>query len=154
MKKLQFSIDIKAPKEKVWNALWDDANYRKWSSAFMEGSYAETDWREGSRVKFLTPSGEGMFSTIERKIPNELMSFKHLGILKDGKEQPPSDESREFAGSKENYTLQQIGDSTRLNVEIEASEEFVDTFNKSFPSALEKVREISEKSKSMAEATR
>ena len=45
MKKLQFSIEINAPKEKVWDTLWQDENYRKWTSVFMEGSFAESDWK-------------------------------------------------------------------------------------------------------------
>jgi len=40
MKKIQFSTEINAPKEKVWNVLWDDATYRKWVSVFSEGSKA------------------------------------------------------------------------------------------------------------------
>ena len=55
MKKLQFSIEINAPKEKVWDTLWQDENYRKWTSVFIEGSFAESDWKEGGKIHFLTP---------------------------------------------------------------------------------------------------
>jgi len=88
MEKLQFSVSINAPKEKVWNTLWDDNTYRQWTAAFMEGSYAESDWNEGSSILFLTPGGDGMFAVIERKIPNEQMSFKHLGEIKNGVQVP------------------------------------------------------------------
>ena len=58
MKKLNFTTKIDAPKEKVWNTLWNDATYRAWTSAFAEGSFAETDnWKEGSKVLFLDPNG-------------------------------------------------------------------------------------------------
>ncbi|MGQ0827138.1 MAG: hypothetical protein ACT4ON_01960 [Bacteroidota bacterium] len=43
MEKLQFTIDIKASREKVWKTLWEDTSYRKWTSAFSEGSYAVSD---------------------------------------------------------------------------------------------------------------
>lgn len=63
MEKLHFSTNINAPREKVWDTLWNDNSYRKWTSAFMEGSYAETDnWKEGSKVLFLSPGGDGMGS--------------------------------------------------------------------------------------------
>ena len=39
MKKLQFTIEINAFKEKVCEAIQQDENYRKWTSAFGEGSY-------------------------------------------------------------------------------------------------------------------
>ena len=40
MEKLHFSVNINASKEKVWQTLWDDTTYRKWTSAFSETSYA------------------------------------------------------------------------------------------------------------------
>jgi uncharacterized protein YndB with AHSA1/START domain len=36
--RLHFSIDIAAPRDKVWRALWDDARFRDWTSVFAEGS--------------------------------------------------------------------------------------------------------------------
>ena len=60
MKTLKFKIEINAPKEKVWNILWEDASYRKWTATFCEGGYAVTDWKENSKALFLTPNGEGM----------------------------------------------------------------------------------------------
>jgi hypothetical protein len=45
---LIFVSTINAPKEKVWDALWKDASYRKWTAVFMDGSYAKSDWAEGS----------------------------------------------------------------------------------------------------------
>ena len=36
--RLQFSINIKADKTKIWKALWDDKYYRDWGGGFYEGS--------------------------------------------------------------------------------------------------------------------
>ena len=58
MKTLNFSININAPKEKKWKTLWDDTTYRQWTRIFSEGSYAVSDWNEGSRVLFLSAEGE------------------------------------------------------------------------------------------------
>ena len=35
MNRLQFSIDIKAEKTKIWEALWNDSSYRDWASVFF-----------------------------------------------------------------------------------------------------------------------
>ena len=78
MEKKQFKILINAPREKVWEKLWNDASYREWTSVFSEGSAAETDWKEGSRVLFTDGKGNGMVSTIAVKKPNEVMSFRPL----------------------------------------------------------------------------
>lgn len=55
MKKLEFSIEIQASKEKVWETLWNDETYRKWTATFIRGSYIEGELREGKEVRFLTP---------------------------------------------------------------------------------------------------
>ena len=84
---LKFQANINAPKEKVWEILWNDQTYRKWTAAFTEGSHAESDWNEGSKILFLSPKGDGMFSVIDKKIPNEQMTFRHLGEIKNGVEE-------------------------------------------------------------------
>lgn len=144
MKRLQFSIKIKAPREEVWDVLWNDATYKKWTSVFSEGSYAETDWKEGSKVLFLSSDGNGMFSTIAKKIPNEFMSFKHLGVVKEGKEQPADEETKNWSGALEDYTLKEANGVTEVSVKMDVTEDFQDYFNETFPKALEKVKELSE----------
>src|SRR5215217_2459150 len=108
MEKIKFSTSINAPKEKVWDTLWDDSNYRKWTSVFSESSHAVTDWKEGSKILFLDGKGEGMVSKVETNRPHEFMSFKHLGIVKKGIEDTSSDEAKSFSGAMENYTLKEV----------------------------------------------
>lgn len=52
MVQLKFSIQINAPKEKVWRTMLEDATYRQWTSAFGEGSSFVGDWNEGSKFSF------------------------------------------------------------------------------------------------------
>src|ERR1700741_5235174 len=104
MTKLNFTIDIHASAAKVWQGLWNDETYRKWTSVFHEGSYAVSDWKEGSKIQFLSPEGSGMYSIIETNRPNEMMAFKHLGEVKNFEEQPPNKETESWAGSKEIYS--------------------------------------------------
>ncbi len=139
MVKLKFPITINAPKEKVWNALWDDKNYRNWTAVFMEGSYAESDWNEGSKIKFLSPGGDGMFGIIEKKVPNEQMIFKHMGEIKAGVE-----EGKDWGGAHESYFLKEKNGVTELDVELNSTDDFEEYFSKTFPEALKKVKEISE----------
>jgi hypothetical protein len=145
MKKANFSVKINAPKEKVWEVLWNDATYRQWTSAFSEGSYAVSDWKEGSKVLFMGPDGGGMFSRIAKLEPNAYMSFEHLGELKDGKEQPANEKTKEWAGAHENYRLTESDGVTDLTVEMDIAEEYQEYFTGVFPKALEKVKEIAER---------
>ena len=144
MKTLSFSIEIDAPKEKVWNILWDDSTYRKWANVFYEGSYAVSDWDQGSKVLFLGPSGDGMFSVIDKKVLNREMSFKHLGVVKDGEEQPETEESKKWAGATENYKLEGENGNTELEVTIEVVESHEQYFKDTFPKALEAVKNLAE----------
>ncbi|MES2284132.1 MAG: SRPBCC domain-containing protein [Bacteroidota bacterium] len=145
LKRLTFTTKIKAPKSKVWNVLWDDTTYRQWTSVFSEGSYAVSDWKEGSKILFLDAKGDGMYSTIAKSIPNEFMSFKHLGEVKNKKEGPFDEISKEWEGAMENYTLKEKDGLTELTVEIEGGDEKdVNFFKDFFPKALEKVKVLSE----------
>ncbi|HMK27613.1 MAG TPA: SRPBCC domain-containing protein [Chitinophagaceae bacterium] len=145
MEKMKFSISINAPKEKVWQTLWNDASYRKWTSAFMEGSHAVTDnWKEGSKVLFMDPKGNGMVSTVAANKPNEFMSFKHLGEVKNGVEDTSSDKIKGWAGAMENYTLKGTNGKTELLVEMDITEDFKDYFVKTWPKALDLLKESAE----------
>ena len=43
MKRLRFSIDIDAPREKVWKVLWEDTTFRDWADIVDKGSYTVGD---------------------------------------------------------------------------------------------------------------
>jgi hypothetical protein len=145
MKRLIFTTNIKATKDKVWEILWNDATYREWTSVFSEGSYAVSDWKEGSKVQFLSNDGDGMYSIIEKSSPGRYMSFKHLGVVKNGKEQPNDEETKKWSGSMENYTLNDVEGFTELIVEIDITEDHEDYFRNTFPKAVQKIKEISER---------
>lgn len=146
MEKLHFNTTIAAPREKVWNVLWGNDTYTLWTAPFMEGSSAVTDWEEGSRVIFGDSTGNnGMISVIAAKRPNEYMSFKHLGMIKDGEEDTESPETKAWAGAMENYTLKEVNGQTELTIDIDVTDEHKAYFSESWPKALVKVKELSEK---------
>lgn len=145
MIKVNFSAAIHAPKQRVWYVLWEKSFYEQWTRLFAEGSTVKTDgWKEGSMVQFLGPNENGMVSMVIANKPNEYMSFRHLGIVKDGVEDTTSDEATGWAGAMENYTLKEENGITVLTVEMETTEEYKDYFNNKWPKALAKVKELSE----------
>jgi hypothetical protein len=144
MKKINFSIKIKAPATKVWNALWNEADYKKWTSVFSEGSHAESDWKEGSKILFLDGKGEGMYSMIEKKVPGRQMTFKHMGVVHEGIEQPADEQTMQWSGAKENYYLDETNGVTELKVDMDTTEDFEKYFKDTFPKALQVVKQISE----------
>ncbi|ESU22294.1 Activator of Hsp90 ATPase 1 family protein [Flavobacterium enshiense DK69] len=144
MKKEKFTVVIGAPKEKVWNVLWNDDTYRKWTTVFSEGSKAVTDWKEGSKIHFLDANNDGMNSLIDKCIENEVMNFKHIGVVKNGVEQPLDEATKNWSGSSENYALSETDGITTLSVEMDIIPEYLDYFNKTFPLALDLVKKLAE----------
>lgn len=141
LNRLHFSIDIDAPRDKVWRTLWDDASYRDWTSVFAEGSYAVGDWKEGSTMKFIDPSSNaGMSAVIEKTREPEFMSIRHEAEIKDGQVQGPA----EWTGAHENYTLTVKNGRTTLAVDLDTPDEYHKMFEDKFPQALQRVKKLSE----------
>ena len=145
MQRLKFSTAIDAPKEDVWRIMLDDAGFREWSSVFQEGSYAVTDWTEGSKALFLTPAGEGMVSRIAVHRPNEFLSIEHRGTVKDGVEDTTSEVARAWAGARESYTIRDAGGGSTLTVEMDVTDEYRSYFEQTWPQALARLKQISER---------
>ena len=141
MNHLHLSSDIAAPRDQVWHVLWDDASFRDWSSVFAAGTYAVSDWNEGSTIQFLEPaSRSGMSSVIEKKQPGEFMSFRHEAEIRDGQVR----QMAAWSGAHENYTLTSRGGQTTLKVDLDAPDEYRQMFEGKFPQALQRVKQLSE----------
>jgi hypothetical protein len=145
METLEFKIEINAPKEKVWEILWNDKTYRQWANVFCEGTYAVSDWKEGSKVHFLSPSGDGMNSVIEKKIDNVYMAFKHISELRNFEEMPVDAITQGWTGAMETYRLTQKDAITVLDVTMDCIEKYVDYFKNTFPKSMEIIKELSVK---------
>ena len=145
MERNQFKTTINAPRERVWEILWGDETYPQWTSVFAEGSQVETDWKKGSRVLFLDGKGNGMVSVVNDNIPNEFMSFKHLGVWNNGKEDLETAQSKGWSGAMENYTLKTVNNNqTELPVDQDIKDDYKDQFLKMWPKALEKLKAMAE----------
>jgi hypothetical protein len=145
MENRKFTIEINATREKVWDTLWGDATYLEWTAVFSEGSKPDTEWKEGSKILFLDKNNQGMVSTIAANRPPEFMSFKHLGVVKDGVEDLESEFSKQFSGAFEDYILKAVEGKTILTVDIDIPKTYLDYFVETWPKALEKVKELAER---------
>jgi uncharacterized protein YndB with AHSA1/START domain len=72
------------------------------------------------------------------------MAFRHLGIVKDFKEQPPTAETESWKDAIETYSLKGNNGHTSLEVNLNSVGEYEDYFNKTFPGALKIVKELAE----------
>lgn len=76
MKELQFSVEIHATEEKVWDTLWQDETLRQWAGIIDPGTYMVGDLKEGNEVQFISANGYGVTSLVEKLIANEFLLLK------------------------------------------------------------------------------
>ena len=138
------AIDVDAPPERVWDVLLDDATYRRWTAEFMAGSYAQTDWRGDSTVRFLDPSGSGILGHIVASRRPELVDVEFDGLVADGKDDTESDHAREYRGSRETYRLTRTPDGTHLDISADMGEQYYDDMAAAWDRALAVVKALAE----------
>jgi len=74
MKEIQFQVEIKAPKERVWNTLWQDETLREWAGIIDPGTYMVGDLKEGNEVQFISAeNGYGVTTLVEKLTANEFL---------------------------------------------------------------------------------
>ena len=146
MKTLQFTKEIKAPAQKVWETLWNETTYPQWTDAFNPGggSTIQSDWKVGGRTLFVDGKGNGMISTIKTKHEPYDIVFEHLGEVADGKEDTTSEKVKSWAGSLEEYHLSEEEGITKLKASVQTGEEWEEMMNKGFTKGLEEVKRLSE----------
>lgn len=146
VKRLQFTTEINAPAEAVFQIMLAPESYKEWTSAFMEGSYYEGKWQQGEKIRFLAPPGdEGMLSEIAELIPNEFVSIRHIGFIQNGKEDTTSAAVREWAPAYENYTFITIPTGTRVVIDQDVTEQYERHMTEGWRAGLEKLKEICER---------
>lgn len=149
MDTLHFTIDIKAPKQKVWDIMLGDKTYRQWTEPFQPGSYFEGSWDKGSTIRFLaSDAGKigGLVGTIAQNTPGDFVSIEYTGEVVDGVDNTAS--GQQWAGAHENYTFSEANGVTTLTVDLEGNlgAEMTAMFEQMWPKALQKLKEMAEAS--------
>ncbi len=122
----------------------DPQSYKKWTSAFTEGSYFEGSWEQGQRIRFLSPSGNGLVAEIAEHQANHFISIRHLGCVVGGVDDTESESVRSWAPAYENYTFEESSTGTTLVIEQDVSDEFEVCMAGAWPRALDALKLICE----------
>ena len=148
MKTLNFPIWIQAPRDTVWSVMLDRATYEQWTAAFCEGSTYEGGWKRGDRIRFLSPTGEGMVAQIAKSRRPEFVSIRHLGMIANGVEDTTSEQVRAWTPAFENYSFTEANGGTQLQVDVDVLPDYEPFMKETFPKALGKLKELCERSRS------
>jgi len=138
MQKLQFSVQIKASKDKVWSALFDDKNFRDWAGIIDEGTYMTGDLKEGGEIQFISAvNGYGVTSFVEKLVVGEFLLLKHSADTQNVGER---ERAKEWTGGEESYSLKEVGGVTILTAAFDVPPHMLEYFQTTYPKALERVK--------------
>lgn len=148
MERQQFKIEINAPAAKVYNTMLGEETYKKWTAVFMPSSYYEGSWEKGQKILFIAVGKdgkrEGMMGVIEENIPDKYVSIKYTGVLDGDKEITEGPQVGDWIGAYEIYSFEEQDGKTTLIIDVDVLDEYKEYFEKTYPKALEKLKEISE----------
>ena len=152
MKKIKFNVSINAPAKKVYDVMLginNKSTYEQWTALFNPTSTYDGSWNRGSKMLFIgtDEKGEkgGMVSEIADNIPNRFISIRHYGLVQANVEITDGPEVEKWANGFENYTFEENNGITKVTVDLDTTEDFVDYMNQTYPKALDKLKEICEK---------
>lgn len=149
IQRIQFTATINAPVETVERLMIGPESYKRWASAFAEGTYFEGSWEQGAKIKFLSPpSGDGMVSEIAENRKNAFISIRHLGMIANGVEDTTSDSVRAWAPAYENYTFVNVPEGTKLLIELDVLADWEQYMTEAWPKALAQLKQLCEAERS------
>ncbi len=122
---MRFTIEINAPKQRVWDTLWQDETFREWAGVIDPGTYLVGDLKEGNEVQFISASGYGVTSLVEKLVVGEFLLLRHLA---DTQEEGKREREKEWTGGEESYLLSEKDSTTTLTVAFDVPPELEEEF--------------------------
>jgi hypothetical protein len=141
MIEMQFTVEINASKELVWQTLWQDETLREWASIVDPGTYMVGELKEGATVQFNSAQGYGVTSLVAKLKPYEYVLFKHKADTQDSGERNREDQ---WTDGQESYRLTENNNVTTLEMKFDVPRELEKIMSVKYPKALKVVKELSE----------
>ena len=150
MNKLQYTIKINAPVNKVYDLMLGISNkstYEQWTAMFNPTSTYEGNWNKGSKMLFVgfdeKGNKGGLVSEIADNITNKYISIRHYGLVQANMEIISGPEVEKWANGFENYKFQENNGVTEILVELVGlTEDLIEYMNDSWPKALNKLKKV------------
>lgn len=150
MKKLSYHVAINASPDKVYDTMLGLSNkktYEAWTVPFEPTSSWEGTWDEGGKILFTSnANGEktGMIARIEKNDPAKFVSIHHFGMLEKGEEITDGPKVEGWGDAYEKYWFESADNGTKVKVEVDVPDKYVQFMDETWPKALEKLKGICE----------
>lgn len=138
---MQFSVQINATKEKVWDTLWQDETLRQWAGIIDPGTHLVGDLKLGNQIQFISGNGYGVSSLVKQLTENEFLLLQHNA---DTQDEGKNTRDNQWTGGSESYRLTEQNHTTKLTVTFDVPPELEDYFQTTYPKALQKIKSLSE----------
>ena len=142
------SVTIKASPARVWEVLFTDHYYRRWTVPFSPGCYFEGTWELGSEMRFLGDGGEGLLSVVSSAVPLQELVLTHQHEIKAGlsvEDALAQAKETGWYGAKESYLLTSNSDGeTVLTASLEMPPQGFEFMVQMWEGALKLIVEIAE----------
>lgn len=145
MKNVSYNISIKAGVQKVWGTMTNPETYREWTNAAWPGSDFKGEWKQGENIYFAGEDGSGTLATVTIFEPYNKIALTHVALLQPGSiEDTKSEWAKKWTGTIEQYNFSEKDGMTVLTVIMKIYDEWEAMFNKDWPIALARLKEICE----------
>ncbi|AYO57870.1 ATPase [Chryseobacterium sp. 6424] len=146
MATFNYEIIIKAPRQKIWDLLWNPETYKEWKQFFAPGSQFRSDWEVNGETFFLNAEGSGLYSTIKSLHEPAEVVFSHLGMVREGRVDTATVNQLEWSGAEEKYFLREIdSQTTELRAIIHTTRDIENMMNEGFSKGFEYLKTLAEK---------
>lgn len=140
---MQFSVEINAGKQRVWDTLWQDETFRQWASVIDPQTYMVGELKVGNELQFTSAaSGYGVVSLVEKLVPAEFLVLRHRADTQGG---GGKEREKQWTGGQETYTLTEKNGTTTLTIALDVPAELAQQFKVSYPKAMEQVKVLAER---------
>lgn len=143
MKEMQFEVEIRATKERVWDTLWQDETLRQWAGVIDPGTHMVGNLKEGNEVQFISANGYGVTSLVEKLVEGEFLLLRHSA---DTQGHGKQEREKEWTGGRESYRLAEKDGTTTVTAAFDVPPELEEYFKVNYPKALERVKVLAESS--------
>ncbi|NDI99435.1 SRPBCC domain-containing protein [Flavobacterium sp. LaA7.5] len=145
MKNITYTISIVASPQKVWNTMTGQETYKDWTNAAWPGSDFKGEWKQGENLRFVGQDGSGTLATVTTFDPYNKILLTHIAMLQPGSiEDTESEWAKNWIGSLESYSFAEKNGSTELTIDMKIHEKWEEMFNKDWPKALARLKQICE----------